>query len=136
MSTVLNHTTQPLAGQLVVITGAGLGIGAAIAHELSSMGAAAVLCGRTRAALESCARAIAQAGGKAEVALCDVTNLQSVEAVAERVEASFGALTSWLITPASEDSEDHSTNSRPSRGRRFSTRISGVSFIRLALSRR
>ncbi|MGA8216107.1 MAG: SDR family oxidoreductase [Candidatus Sulfotelmatobacter sp.] len=81
---------QPLAGQVAVITGAGRGIGAAIAKELSSLGAATVLCGRTRAALDSTGQAIAQAGGKAEVVLCDVTSMQSVEAAAGRVEGSFG----------------------------------------------
>jgi 3-oxoacyl-[acyl-carrier protein] reductase len=81
---------HPLGGQVAVVTGAGRGIGAAIAQELSSMGATAVLCGRTRAALESVAQAITQAGGKAEVVSCDVTSLRSVEAAAGRVEASFG----------------------------------------------
>jgi 3-oxoacyl-[acyl-carrier protein] reductase len=81
---------HPLDGQVAVITGAGRGIGAAIAHELSRLGAAAVLCGRTRSALESTAQAIAQAGGKAEAVPCDVTSLQSVETAAKRVEASFG----------------------------------------------
>ena len=90
MNTVLKDAVHPLAGQVAVITGAGRGIGAAIAHELSSLGATAVLCGRTRAALESSAQAIAQAGGKAEVLPCDVTSLQSLEAAAKRVEASFG----------------------------------------------
>jgi NAD(P)-dependent dehydrogenase (short-subunit alcohol dehydrogenase family) len=54
------------------------------------LGATAVLCGRTRAALDASARAIAGAGGKAEVVACDVTSLQSVEAAAKSVEASFG----------------------------------------------
>jgi 3-oxoacyl-[acyl-carrier protein] reductase len=81
---------QPLVGQVAVITGAGRGIGAAIARKLSSLGATAVLCGRTRTALESVALAIAQAGGKAEVLPCDVSSLQSVEAAAKHVEASFG----------------------------------------------
>jgi 3-oxoacyl-[acyl-carrier protein] reductase len=91
MSTVRNDEVQSsLAGQVAVITGAGRGIGAAIARELSSLGATAVLCGRTRAALESSAQAIVQAGGKAEVVLCDVTSLPSVEAAAKRVETSFG----------------------------------------------
>jgi 3-oxoacyl-[acyl-carrier protein] reductase len=81
---------RPLAGQVAVITGAGRGIGAAIALELSSLGATAVLCGRTRATLDSAAHAIAAAGGKAEVIPCDVTSLESVEAAARRVEASFG----------------------------------------------
>jgi 3-oxoacyl-[acyl-carrier protein] reductase len=90
MSMIRNDAVQPLAGQVAVITGAGRGIGAAIAHELSSLGATAVLCGRTLAALESSAHAITESGGTAEVVLCDVTNLQSVEAAAKRVETSLG----------------------------------------------
>jgi 3-oxoacyl-[acyl-carrier protein] reductase len=81
---------QRLAGQVAVITGAGRGIGAAIAHELSNLGVTTVLCGRTRAALESSAQTIVKSGGKAEVVLCDVTSLQSVESAAQRVESSFG----------------------------------------------
>lgn len=85
-----NH--QKVAGQIAVVTGAGRGIGAAIARKLASMGALAVLCGRTCANLEHTARAISDAGGKAEVAECDVTNLRSVESLAQRVETSFGKL--------------------------------------------
>jgi 3-oxoacyl-[acyl-carrier protein] reductase len=79
-----------LAGQVAVVTGAGRGIGAATAKELSSLGATTVLCGRTRATLESVMQAITEAGGKAEVVSCDVTSLASVEAAAGRVETSFG----------------------------------------------
>jgi 3-oxoacyl-[acyl-carrier protein] reductase len=82
----------PLTLKVAVITGAGRGIGAAIARELSRLGATAVLCGRTRVALESTAQAIADAGGKAEVVPCDVTSLPLVEAAAKRVETSFGRL--------------------------------------------
>jgi NAD(P)-dependent dehydrogenase (short-subunit alcohol dehydrogenase family) len=79
-----------LAGQVAVVTGAGRGIGAAIAKELSSLGATTVLCGRTRATLESVMQAITEAGGKAEVVSCDVTSLASVEAAAGLVETSLG----------------------------------------------
>src|SRR5260370_42251276 len=81
---------HPLAGQVAVVTGAGRGIGAAIARQLSSLGATAVLCGRTRPPLEAAAQSIAQAGGTAEALACDVTRLQAVEAAARHVEASFG----------------------------------------------
>jgi 3-oxoacyl-[acyl-carrier protein] reductase len=90
MSTIQNHAFHPLAGQVAVITGAGRGIGAAIALGLSNLGATTVLCGRTRGALESSAQRIAQAGGTAEVVPCDVTSLESVEAAARQVETSFG----------------------------------------------
>src|SRR5258708_31216064 len=71
--TFLMEKDYPLAGQVAVVTGAGRGIGAAIAQALSRLGATAVLCGRTRAALESTARGIAEAGGKAEVVPCGLS---------------------------------------------------------------
>jgi 3-oxoacyl-[acyl-carrier protein] reductase len=83
-------TDRHLAGQIAVITGAGRGIGAAIARELSNLGATTVLCGRTISSLESTAQAIVKSGGKAEAAVCDVTTLQSVEKAAQGVESSFG----------------------------------------------
>jgi NAD(P)-dependent dehydrogenase (short-subunit alcohol dehydrogenase family) len=81
---------QPLAGQVAVITGAGRGIGLAIARSLSRLGATTALCGRAGTPLDSAAKAIVEPGGKAEVIPCDVTSLESVEAAAKRIEASFG----------------------------------------------
>jgi NAD(P)-dependent dehydrogenase (short-subunit alcohol dehydrogenase family) len=81
---------NPLQGQVAVITGAGTGIGAAIASKLAQMGALAFLCGRRRALLESTATAIAKSGGRAEIAECDVMDLRSVESVAAQVERNCG----------------------------------------------
>ncbi len=85
-------TGQPLSGQVAVITGAGRGIGAAIARKLASLGATSVLCGRTQSTLDSTARAILDAGGKTEVIPCDVTQLHQLEYAATRVDSSFGRL--------------------------------------------
>jgi len=82
--------THSLSGQVAVITGAGRGIGAAIARELSGLGATAVLCGRTKATLEATAKSNAQSGGKAEAVACDVSSLESVDTAAKHVEALFG----------------------------------------------
>jgi NAD(P)-dependent dehydrogenase (short-subunit alcohol dehydrogenase family) len=81
-----------LARQVAVVTGAGRGIGGAIARALASLGATAVLCGRTRSPLEETATTIAQAGNRAEVVECDVTLLASVEALAKQVDSKFGRI--------------------------------------------
>ncbi|HLV86531.1 MAG TPA: SDR family NAD(P)-dependent oxidoreductase [Candidatus Sulfotelmatobacter sp.] len=85
-------TGQPLVGQVAVVTGAGRGIGAAIARRLAQLGATAVLCGRTQATLDATAQTILDAGGKAEVVPCDVTILHQLEYAAARVESTFGRL--------------------------------------------
>jgi len=86
----MSDANQLLAGQVAVITGAGSGIGAAIARKMGRMGAVAVVCGRTRDTLQSTATAISQAGAQAEVIECDVTDLASVESLAKRVDRRFG----------------------------------------------
>src|SRR5512143_1765849 len=75
-----------LKEQVAVVTGAGRGIGAAVARGLASLGATTILCARSRGALESTAAAIVKSGGRAEVAECDVTDLQSVEHLSQMVE--------------------------------------------------
>ena len=81
---------QSIDGQVAVITGAGRGIGAAIARRLAELGAACVLCGRTEAPLRQTASQITARGGRCETAVCDVTDLRSVQALAQRVLDTFG----------------------------------------------
>lgn len=85
-------TRPPLAGQVALVTGAGRGIGAAIARKLASFGATAVLCGRTQATLDITADAITGAGGKAEIIPCDVTVMHQLEYAATRLDSTFGRL--------------------------------------------
>jgi NAD(P)-dependent dehydrogenase (short-subunit alcohol dehydrogenase family) len=85
-------TTRPLSGQVAVITGAGRGIGAAIARTLAALGANSVLLGRTQSTLDATARAICDVGGKTEVIPCDVTVLHQLEYAAARIDSTFGRL--------------------------------------------
>jgi NAD(P)-dependent dehydrogenase (short-subunit alcohol dehydrogenase family) len=85
-------TGQPLAGQVAVVTGAGRGIGAAIARKLAALGATPVLCGRTKETLDWTAQTILDTGGKVEVIPCDVTILHQLEYAAARVDSTFHRL--------------------------------------------
>ena len=70
-------TRQHLAGQVAVVTGAGRGIGAAIARRLAALGAASVLLGRTQSSLDQTARAIVDSGGTSEVIPCTICRPRS-----------------------------------------------------------
>lgn len=81
-----------LGGAVVVVTGAGSGIGAATALRLGAAGAQVVLVGRRREPLQASARAVEQAGGKS---LCVAADLAAPDAPGRIVSATlehFGAL--------------------------------------------
>ena len=78
-----------LAGKIAVVTGAGSGIGRAIALELSRRGASVGLVGRTRATLDAVA---GEAKGESFVATADVRERASVDAALDAVRARLGPL--------------------------------------------
>lgn len=84
--------SKPLAGKIAWVTGAGSGIGQAGALALAEDGAAIVLSGRRRDALDDTAKQIAAAGGKSEIALLDVADAMAVEMVAAAILKRHGLL--------------------------------------------
>lgn len=71
--------TPPVSGRRVLVTGAGRGIGKAIALAFAGPGARIVCAARTRAQLEDTASDIRERGGEALALPMDVTDLASVE---------------------------------------------------------
>ena len=82
-----------LDGDVALITGAGAGIGRAIARTFSAAGAAVVVTDRTvEGALEVVAD-IEASGGRAIAIACDVTNDEQLEAAVASGVGTFGRLT-------------------------------------------
>lgn len=78
-----------MTAKVAVVTGAGSGIGRAVALGLAGAGYTLVLAGRKLPTLESAAR---EAGSGAIAVATDVTDRASVDALFARVEKEFGRL--------------------------------------------
>jgi NADP-dependent 3-hydroxy acid dehydrogenase YdfG len=88
-----------LAGQVAIVTGAGRGIGHAVAMALAHEGATVVLASRTRQELAATAAAIRESGGSALAIPADVANDGAVEAMVEQAFAELGRIDT-LVTAA------------------------------------
>jgi NAD(P)-dependent dehydrogenase (short-subunit alcohol dehydrogenase family) len=82
--------------EVVVVTGAGAGLGRAIAHEFAQHGAHLGLLSRGRERLEDARRDVAAAGGQAVAVPTDVADAEAVEAAAAKVEEAFGPIDVWV----------------------------------------
>jgi len=78
--------------KVALVTGAGSGIGRAVAEALALDGYAVVLAGRRAEALEATARAVTVAGGSALAVPTDVSDPASVRALFARAHDEFGRL--------------------------------------------
>ncbi|MEV7725080.1 SDR family oxidoreductase [Streptomyces sp. NPDC087917] len=79
-------------GKSVLVTGAGTGLGRAIALAFAAEGARVVVAGRTAGPLEETVALIRAAGGTAESVTTDVTDSTRVRALVERTVSLFGGL--------------------------------------------
>jgi NAD(P)-dependent dehydrogenase (short-subunit alcohol dehydrogenase family) len=71
-----------LENQLIVVTGGGTGLGAAMARRFAGLGASVALLGRRKEKLDEVAGSIIAAGGKASAHPCDIRDFAAVQQVA------------------------------------------------------
>jgi NAD(P)-dependent dehydrogenase (short-subunit alcohol dehydrogenase family) len=82
----------PMRDRVALVAGASKGIGAATAEAFAAAGAVVVLGARDTAALESVAKRIEAAGGKAMAVRTDVADAESMRHLVDRALARYGRL--------------------------------------------
>jgi NAD(P)-dependent dehydrogenase (short-subunit alcohol dehydrogenase family) len=86
------HKDFDVSGRVVVVTGAGQGIGRVYAQYFAEAGATTVIAERNADKGEAVARDIVKAGGKAKAIRTDVADVQSVDTMARTTLEAFGRI--------------------------------------------
>jgi NAD(P)-dependent dehydrogenase (short-subunit alcohol dehydrogenase family) len=81
------------APRAALITGAGKGIGEAISLALAAQGLRVALAARTAADVERVAERVRAQGGEAFAVVCDVTQVESIQAAVAATVAALGPIT-------------------------------------------
>jgi len=82
-----------LSGHVAIVTGAGAGIGRAIAETFAAAGASVMVSDRTAESAAIVAEEIRTCGGQAASTACDVTKDEALEALVDETVAAFGKVT-------------------------------------------
>ncbi len=77
---------------VVLVTGAGRGVGRAVAHRFARDGCAVALAGRTEGPLQQLAADLRAAGASAAAVVCDVTVREDVQQAVADVEQQLGPI--------------------------------------------
>lgn len=86
--------------QVVLITGASRGIGAATAEAFAAEGAHVILTGRTQGGLEEVEERIHTAGGVATIAPVDITNGEQIDHLGQVIVQRWGKLDVLVLNAA------------------------------------
>jgi len=90
---------KPLAGKISIVTGAGSGIGKAVALLLSRSGCRVVLAARNESRLSTVREEIEKGGGEAMVVATDLTRDEELERLVNRAVEKWGSI-DYLINNA------------------------------------
>lgn len=104
---------QQLSGKVAIVTGAGRGIGKAIAQAYARAGAAVCCAARTETALRETVQDIVAAGGQGLAVPTDVTHLAAVQQMVQVTVETFGGLDILVINAGVSADRRHVEASDP-----------------------
>lgn len=78
--------------KVILITGAGSGIGEALAKKIGDLGAKVICVARTKENIENLSEHINKKGGKALPVVCDATKLKDMKNLAQKINSNFPGL--------------------------------------------
>jgi len=95
-------TNDTLAGQTILITGGGSGLGLAMAKKFASLGSDIAICGRTEKKLQKAVQEISAAGGEVSTRyyVADVRDYDRVKEMVEQIISDFGKMTGLVNNAA------------------------------------
>ena len=86
------HQLFDITGHVVVVTGGGRGLGAALARGFAEAGARVVIGDQDAGSAQASAAQIGERGGQAIAMGCDITDPQAMQALLDQARQQFGAL--------------------------------------------
>jgi len=78
--------------KVILVTGAGSGIGEALAKKIGALGAKVICVARTKENIDKLSNHINRNGGNAISVVCDATKLKDMEKLAEKINKNFSSL--------------------------------------------
>jgi len=103
----MNDTNQRLSDKVAIVTGAGQGIGEAIAHRFAEEGASVVVADINEETGAETSRRINEAGGSAEFVETDVTETDQVDSMVTSAVDAYGSLDVFVNNAGGNISDDN-----------------------------
>lgn len=122
-----------LSGRVALVTGAGRGLGRAIALGLASAGATMLLGSRNPAHLEDTAAKIAEHGGKVRIAKVDITQPEQCKAFVTQADSHYGQADILVCNAATNIQGPADGMSPPDWTRVIDTELSGYYYLARAV---